>query len=45
MKKFWKLWRSFWGTHYRIIDDETGKEVYIVLVFRHKMYLKKSKKE
>lgn len=45
MKKFWNLWRHFWGTHYRVVDEETGKKVAVILIFRHTMYLKKSKEE
>lgn len=40
MNKIKKIWISFWGKKYRIIYSDNLKENE-VLVYRHKVYLKK----
>jgi len=39
MKSLKNLWINFWGNNYRVYEDD--KEVYRILIYHKKIYIKK----
>lgn len=43
-KKFVNIWRSIFGSYYRVIDKETGEKLYLILIYHHNIYVERIKK-